>query len=84
MTGPGWLPIAIPIVALVTLFGWIAAVYFADGHPGWTGTGVLPQQPGTGVAGQAGPPPEVPRQAASPEQDRDAGTAPAPGSTARR
>ena len=86
MTGPSWLPVAIPIVALVVLFGWLAAVYYADGHPGWNGHTAVPQQPGPGAAGHAGPQPQVPRQAASPEQGSEPGTAPAPapGSTVGR
>lgn len=74
MTGPNWLPIAIPIVALLVLSGWLAAVYYADAHPGWSGHGVTSQQPAAGVAArQAGPPPEVPRQAESPEAGQGAG-----------
>lgn len=73
MTGPNWLPIAIPIVALLVLSGWLAAVYYADAHPGWSGH-IAPQQPAAGVAArQAGPPPEVPRQAGSPEAGQGAG-----------
>ena len=33
MTGSSLAPIIIPIVAMISLFGWLAAVFYADSHP---------------------------------------------------
>jgi hypothetical protein len=33
MTGSSLAPIVIPIVAMITLFGWLAVVFYADSHP---------------------------------------------------
>jgi hypothetical protein len=35
MTGGYWAPIIIPIVAVIALFTWLGAVYYASAHPGW-------------------------------------------------
>ena len=33
MTGSSLALIVIPIVAMITLFGWLAVVFYADSHP---------------------------------------------------
>jgi len=33
MTGSMWVPIIVPIVALLALGSWLALVYYADAHP---------------------------------------------------
>jgi len=35
MTGSFLVPIITPIVALITLAGWLGIIYWADAHPGW-------------------------------------------------
>lgn len=72
MSGPSWLPAVIPIVALTTLFGWLAWVYYADRHPGWPGQKAVPGPPDISLAGPQGP--EIPRQGTSPEGASDAGS----------
>jgi hypothetical protein len=49
MTGGFWAPIVIPIVAALALFSWIAAVYYADAHPGWRNQPRRPVQHITGI-----------------------------------
>jgi hypothetical protein len=33
MTGSVWVPIVVPIVALLALGSWLAMIYYADAHP---------------------------------------------------
>jgi hypothetical protein len=73
MSGPNWLPVVIPIIALITLFGWLAAVYYADRHPGWPGQKRVPGPPDTSLSWAHGASPEIPHQAASPETGPEAG-----------
>jgi hypothetical protein len=58
MTGSSLAPIVIPIIAMITLFGWLAAVFYADSHPAHdsesrTSLSSAPQWPPseTGIAG---------------------------------
>jgi hypothetical protein len=57
MTGSGLAPIVIPIVAMISLFGWLAVVFYADSHPahGSDSRSSAPQWPSseTGIAGPA-------------------------------
>ena len=60
MTGSSLALIVIPIVAMITLFGWLAAVFYADSHPAHgsesrTSLSSAPQWPPseTGIAGPA-------------------------------
>jgi hypothetical protein len=39
MTGSFLVPIVVPIVAFITLAGWLGIVYRADAHPGWKARG---------------------------------------------
>jgi hypothetical protein len=60
MTGSSLAPIVIPIVAMISLFGWLAAVFYADSHPAHgsdsrSSLSSAPQWPSseTGIAGPA-------------------------------
>jgi len=60
MTGSSLAPIVIPIVAMISLFGWLAVVFYADSHPAHGGdsrssASSAPQWPSseTGIAGPA-------------------------------
>ena len=50
MTGSSLVPIVTPIVALIALACWIAAVYWADAHPRWKSSGAAPRADITGAA----------------------------------
>lgn len=61
MTGSSLAPIVIPIVAMITLFGWLAVVFYADSHPAHgsdsrSSVSSAPEWPSS-EAGVAGPAP---------------------------
>jgi hypothetical protein len=66
--------IIIPIVAIISLATWLAAIYWADSHPRTTTErpaslaepDAVPTQPGTAPAPSQG---NVPRQATAPADD---------------
>jgi hypothetical protein len=53
MSGTLAAQIVIPIVGLLALFGWLAAVLYANSHPGWKHHGNLPKNEVAGGAFQA-------------------------------
>jgi hypothetical protein len=61
MTGSSLAPIVIPIVAMISLFGWLAVIFYADSHPphgsdSRSSVSSAPQWP-PAETGVAGPPP---------------------------
>lgn len=76
MDGANYDFIVIPIVMVLVLAGWIAVMYWADGHPGkFPRTTTVITEPDT-VAGQAETTPSVagqvnvPRQATAPSKTK--------------
>jgi hypothetical protein len=69
MTGSSWVPIVIPIVAIITLGGWLAAVYRADSHPGWKGQPSAPLPSAFSMAVPSGQQPDIPRQGSAPAEE---------------
>lgn len=53
MTGSFWVPIVVPIVAMITLATWFAAVFYADAHPRWKAHGTAPAAGVTGTTVRA-------------------------------
>jgi hypothetical protein len=35
VTGSAYIPIVVPIMAFLAMFGWLGLVFYADSHPGW-------------------------------------------------
>ena len=53
MSGTLAAQMVIPIIGLLALFGWLAAVLYANSHPGWKHHGNLPKNEVAGGAFQA-------------------------------
>jgi hypothetical protein len=79
--------IVIPIVAVICLATWLAAIYWADAHPRKAPRAAAGQAGAAGAtAGQVKQVKQVtvPRQAAAPAEDQDRERGQAPAGAARR